>query len=436
MSLDRRIKFLIVLISSILVCGVIGLAMAIVLPAHNFPIGIEVIKKIGFIFIALSVIQILIYLIYWFFYHKGYKGMRYAFVHANMMRKLRLMILEASSKHTTQEYAGEERVAKLPRIQIIFDDGMTRGKVIIGNSIRHHKLLEDMNISSALGKYIVSEQYFSDDMNTYVYEFELAETDQLAFKNYKDFQLLCSKQENGTLFIDDRNRVPLHHTLIVGSTGSGKTYATYSLILQLLNFSTVPEIYFADPKCSALYVVGKSISCDKTAGSTNEIVFLLQRFYEAMQKREQESQEYLNNKLDSDFKDWGLQAHVLIIDEFSSFQSVVNTLDKFTRDRVNMYLTNIIQKGRQLGFFMWIIMQKSDSKILPTYLRDNLVFKVVLGQATDTTYQTAFEEYADLPKRNFQQGQGLYTFQGLTRQPKVCSFPTLKFDILKAVRTR
>lgn len=45
MSLDRRIKFLIVLISSILVCGVIGLAMAIVLPAHNFPIGIEVIKK-------------------------------------------------------------------------------------------------------------------------------------------------------------------------------------------------------------------------------------------------------------------------------------------------------------------------------------------------------------------------------------------------------
>ena len=183
-------------------------------------------------------------------------------------------------------------------------------------------------------------------------------------------------------------------------------------------------------------MVGKSISCDKTAGSTNEIVFLLQRFYEAMQKREQKAQEYLNNKLDSDFKDWGLQAHVLIIDEFSSFQSVVNTLDKFTRDRVNMYLTNIIQKGRQLGFFMWIIMQKSDSKILPTYLRDNLVFKVVLGQATDTTYQTAFEEYADLPKRNFQQGQGLYTFQGLTRQPKVCSFPTLKFDILKAVRTR
>ncbi|KXU47099.1 hypothetical protein HMPREF3037_01931, partial [Candidatus Stoquefichus sp. KLE1796] len=187
---DRRNKFFVLFASEILICIIVGLAMAFVMPAHNFPLQLDVLKQTGYTLLSLSFIQIFTYLVYWFFYHKGYKGMRYAFVHANMMRKLRLMILEASSKHTTQEYAGEERVAKLPRIQIIFDDGMTRGKVIIGNSIRHHKLLEDMNTSSALGKYIVSEQYFSDDMNTYVYEFELAETDQLAFKNYKDFQLL------------------------------------------------------------------------------------------------------------------------------------------------------------------------------------------------------------------------------------------------------
>ena len=138
--------------------------------------------------------------------------------------------------------------------------------------------------------------------------------------------------------------------------------------------------------------------------------------------------------MDSDYKDWELKPHVLIIDEFSSFMSVVSVLDKSTRDKVNMYLTNIIQKGRQLGFFMWIIMQKSDSKILSTYLRDNLVFKVVLGQATDTTYQTAFEEYASLPRLKFQPGYGLYSFQGLTRQPKVCSFPRLEFDVLHSVR--
>ena len=162
---------------------------------------------------------------------------------------------------------------------------------------------------------------------------------------------------------------------------------------------------------------------------------MLQLFYEAMLKREKELQEYLYQKIDNDYKDWGLQAHIFVIDGFSTFMSNVAILDKATQDKVNMYLKSIIQKGRQLGFFMWIIMQKSDSKILPTYLRDNLVFKVVLGQATDTTYQTAFEEYADLPRLNYQQGQGLYTIQGLTRHPKVCSFPTLNFKIMDSVIT-
>ena len=278
------------------------------------------------------------------------------------------------------------------------------------------------------------EQYLSDDMNFYIYEFERSEIKQLVFKNYEELKTYCSQFEDNTLFLDKKNTVPLHHTLIVGSTGSGKTYAVYSLLLQLLNFSIIPEIYIADPKQSSLYVLGKKIACDLTAGVTGEIVLLLERFYHEMTKREKEMQSYLNKRLDSNYKDWGLKAHVLVIDEFSSFMSVVSVMDKSTRDKVNMYLTNIIQKGRQLGFFMWIIMQKSDSKILPTYLRDNLVFKVVLGQATDTTYQTAFEEYADLPRLKFQPGYGLYSFQGLTRQPKVCSFPRLEFDVLHSVR--
>ena len=291
-----------------------------------------------------------------------------------------------------------------------------------------------MNISSALGQYVVMEQYLSDDMNFYIYEFERSEIKQLVFKDYNELKSYCSQCEDNTLFLDKKNKVPLHHTLIVGSTGSGKTYATYSLLLQLLNFSITPDIYIADPKQSSLYVLGKQIACDSTAGVTGEIVLLLERFYHEMTKREKELQKYLDKKLDSDYKDWELKPHVLIIDEFSSFMSVVSVLDKSTRDKVNMYLTNIIQKGRQLGFFMWIIMQKSDSKILPTYLRDNLVFKVVLGQATDTTYQTAFEEYASLPRLKFQPGYGLYSFQGLTRQPKVCSFPRLEFDVLHSVR--
>ena len=431
---DRRNKLFILLVAELVSLAVVGVAMAYALPAHNFPYGIDFLQRTGAICFILAGVQIVIYMVYWFFYHKAYKGVKYAFIHARMMRNLRCMLLEASTKHTVQEYAGEEKVARLPKIRILISDDMESGKVIIGNSIRFHKLFEDMNISSALGQYVVMEQYLSDDMNFYIYEFERSEIKQLVFKDYNELKSYCSQCEDNTLFLDKKNKVPLHHTLIVGSTGSGKTYATYSLLLQLLNFSITPDIYIADPKQSSLYVLGKQIACDSTAGVTGEIVLLLERFYHEMTKREKELQKYLDKKLDSDYKDWELKPHVLIIDEFSSFMSVVSVLDKSTRDKVNMYLTNIIQKGRQLGFFMWIIMQKSDSKILPTYLRDNLVFKVVLGQATDTTYQTAFEEYASLPRLKFQPGYGLYSFQGLTRQPKVCSFPRLEFDVLHSVR--
>lgn len=431
---DRRNKLFILLVAELVSLAVVGVAMAYALPAHNFPYGIDFLQRTGAICFTLAGVQIVIYMVYWFFYHKAYKGVKYAFIHARMMRNLRCMLLEASTKHTVQEYAGEEKVARLPKIRILISDDMESGKVIIGNSIRFHKLFEDMNISSALGQYVVMEQYLSDDMNFYIYEFERSEIKQLVFKDYNELKSYCSQCEDNTLFLDKKNKVPLYHTLIVGSTGSGKTYATYSLLLQLLNFSITPDIYIADPKQSSLYVLGKQIACDSTAGVTGEIVLLLERFYHEMTKREKELQKYLDKKLDSDYKDWELKPHVLIIDEFSSFMSVVSVLDKSTRDKVNMYLTNIIQKGRQLGFFMWIIMQKSDSKILPTYLRDNLVFKVVLGQATDTTYQTAFEEYASLPRLKFQPGYGLYSFQGLTRQPKVCSFPRLEFDVLHSVR--
>ena len=430
---DRRNKGFILFVLELIILMIIGGALIYALPIHNFPYGIVFLERAGTLCFALAGVQSIIYMVYWFFYHKAYKGVKYAFIHARMMRKLRCMLLEASSKHTVQEYAGEEKVARLPKIRILISDDMESGKVIIGNSIRFHKLYEEMNISSALGQYVVVEQYLSDDMNSYIYEFERSEIKQLIFKSYDEFKAYCSQCKDNFLFLDKKNKVPLHHTLIVGSTGTGKTYAIYSLLLQALNFSIIPAIYIADPKRSSLYVLGKRVACDSTAGGTGEIVLLLERFYNEMTKREKELQKYLDKKLDSNYKDWGLKAHILIIDEFSSFMSSVSIRDKATKDKVNMYLTNIIQKGRQLGFFMWIIMQKSDSKILPTYLRDNLVFKVVLGQATDTTYQTAFEEYANLPRLKFQPGHGLYSFQGLTRQPRVCSFPRLEFDILRSV---
>lgn len=374
-----------------------------------------------------------LYILYVLGSHKIYKGIKYFVRHWKMMNKVRKSLKDAG--YYVETYFRQEKVAVLPKIKISFTKDLTNGKIMISNNIKLDKRLEEVDVSSALGRYIVVEQYISDDFNAYIYEFEDAKMDhRLIFHSYDDFKDYTKMIPDYELFMDEKNVVRLSSLLLVGSTGSGKTYALYTLIFTMLNWKIQPHLYFCDPKNSSLVVLGNALCPDNTAGTVEDIIALLERFHQDMQERKIELQDKLNQRLDSDYRDWEMQANVLIFDEYSSFQSVVAGMDKKTRDHVSMMLRNIVLQGRQLGFFLWIVMQKSDASDIPTSIRDNLIWKIVLGNATRTTYLTAFESSADLPVRNFGCGRGLYSYQGLTRQPKITSFPTLDFDILGAVR--
>lgn len=393
------------------------------------------IPRIGLFCEIAAMVAAMAYIIYWAIYHKLLsQGPRYAVTHALTLWRLRRALLDVGAGYAVEQYSGAEKVVVLPQIKVNFDSDLLYGMVRIRNHIKYNSQLENVNLSAALGRYIVEQQYLSDDENWYIYEVEDSKADcQLVFQSYEEFSGYCKGQKDYTLFIDSRTSVPLSSLLLVGQTGSGKTYALYSLILQLLNWPNRPKLYFMDPKNSSLCVMGNRIAPEHTSGTVEEIIAQLEVFHNEMQERKSELQDKLSEKLDADYRHWQMPAHIFVFDEFSSFQSVVNTLDKKARDNVSMLLRNIVLQGRQLGFFLWIIMQKSDSSDIPTAIRDNLVWKVVLGLATNTTYMTTFEHAADLPKRNFGPGQGLYTYQGRTREPKITAFPTLEFDILEAV---
>lgn len=409
-----------------------GIIKFLMIPRLVFLSKIEALNKFCDVAFIIGIVMLIGYIAVWCISHHINRGMKYAVYHARLMRKVRKSLKNAG--YYMEEYFRGERVAVLPKIKIEMDDSLLTGKVIIENHIKLDKKLEDVNISSALGKYIVKQQYISKNANYYVYEFEDASVDtQLVFDSYKDFCMYAKKVGDYTLFTDAKTKVPLTHLLLVGATGSGKTYSLYTLILTMLNWSVKPNLFFADPKNSSLVVLGNRIDSQNTAGTIEEIIALLERFHEQMQERKTEIKERLNEKLDADYRYWNLPANVLIIDEYSGFQSAVNIMDKKTRDRISMLIRDIVLQGRQLGFFLWIVMQKSDASDLSTNTRSNLLWKVVLGNATRTTYQTAFEESANLPVRNFKQGQGLYSYQGITREPETTSFPTLHFDILNSI---
>jgi len=385
----------------------------------------------GAAFYLVAAITIVSRAITWSIQHQLFeRGLRYALIHARMVHGLQKSLLE------TPGYSVElnHQEAKLPTIRAEFSSNMINGIIKVQNHIKYNTLLEKVNLSPAIGHYIVDQQYLTDDENWYVFEITDGQIDwRLVFDNYSHFQAYCKRQEDYTIFIDKRTSLPLCSMLLVGETGSGKTYTLYSMILQFLNWWMVPELYFVDPKDSSLAVISDRIAPDRSAADIEEIIALLERFHDKMKERKELLKEKLPEKLDADYRYWNMRPHVLIFDELAAFQGVVNTLDKATRDKVAMLLRNIVLQGRQLGFFLWAVMQKSDSKDIPTAIRDNLPWKVVLGLASNTTYMTAFEHSADLPKRNFEPGEGLYTYSGKTRGPKAISFPTLDFDILSAV---
>ena len=323
----------------------------------------------------------------------------------------------------------------MPRVKIHFSDkGLASGIVAIQNHIKTDSSLAAINLSSALGVYVVDAQYIEDDNNYYCYEIADSRIDrQLQFNSYTALADYAHKHTGKfgpyTLFCDARNEgIKIRSLLLVGITGSGKSYALMGLIAQLRNWPISPVIYYADPKGSDIAVLGGTLAPARTADDIDGIIDLLRAFYSEMLVRKAEMKDKLSDRLGADFTEWRLPAYIFIMDEYAAFQASISR-DKKRREEVEEILRNVVLMGRQLGFFVWLCMQKSDSSDIPTAIRDNLPLKICLGNAPATTLMTIFGHAADLPSRHWGKGQGIIYCDGITAAPRPVSFPTLNFDI-------
>lgn len=410
----------------------ISISLSLMINLINHYLKIQILSSILLIFISLIIIAsaTLIY----FFYRKYLKdkGIKTGIKFFSLEYKIRKHLLDADYYFLKNSIFGE--IAMLPKIIIKFENE-DMGKIYIENSVRFDRKLEEIRLSSALNNYVVENFYISKDSNYYIYHFYNSSLDgQFHFMDASTFFEYGNLLSQNELFIDKFNKVPVHHMLLVGQTGSGKTYALFSLILQLIHKNNEPILYFADTKNAGTTALGKIIANDRTASSVKEIIELLERFNIDLQARKAFLENAMSEDVDSDYYDLKLSPQIFIFDEFADFHLLVKTQKKEVRDRVDALLSTIVLQGRQLGFFIWITMQKSDATLIPTYLRDNLVFKVVLGNAERTTYQTAFGIGVEIPKYNFSVGQGVYTYPGIANKPKICSFSHLDFNIIKAFK--
>ena len=362
--------------------------------------------------------------------NKFYKGFRYGRIYATVMSKLEQQLLDAG--YYQHDKAGRIR---LPKITLTLSQDLTSGCIRIENCIKLDRSLEDLDLSAGIGKYVVERSYGAADRNQVVYEiYDFRTANSQIFNSFREYAEYCKSDEPYRLKIDARTELALQGMMIVGQTGTGKTYSLYGLILQMLLKPVTYNLYFADPKGSSLYALGQILGIKTNAVSVDDIIVALRAFHQKMMERRHKLQRYLADQIDADYRTFQMEPFVFVFDEFASFMGVVKTLDKGTRDQINVYLRDIVLLGRQLGFFLVVCMQKSDAELIPTALRDNLPIKIVLGMAEPTTYQTTYGAGFDPPKRIFDIGEGLIHAPGFGSKPKICAFPTLRFDIAQAAK--
>lgn len=438
---DARSRYVIIWFAVMLLAGLVGWLLrgpacalppmlSAVISDNQGSAAVNICRRIGAALYALAAVMIVVAVIAQGLRHKIHNGSRYALRHWLMWRNIRKALLDAGYGIPVGE-----QYYRLPRVRIRFDDkDLTCGVVEVQNHIKTDTSLSAVNLSSALGVYVVDAQYIEDDNNYYCYEISDSRIDrQLRFESHAALADYAHKHTGKygpyMLFADARNEgIKIRSLLLVGITGSGKSYALMGLIAQFQNWPIPPTVYYADPKGSDIAVLGGSLAPERTADDIDGIIELLHDFYNKMLVRKAEMRDRLNGKLGSDFSDFRLPAYVFLMDEYAAFQASISK-DKKRRDEVEEIMRNVVLMGRQLGFYMWIAMQKSDSSDIPTAIRDNLPWKICLGNAPSTTLLTIFGHAADLPSRHWSKGQGLIFCDGITAAPRPVSFPTLAFDI-------
>lgn len=359
-----------------------------------------------------------------------YKGHAYGMTYMHVKRQVQQALIDAG--YTDESPMLRELV--IPHISLHLSNDLVTGTLRIRSSLHHNRRLLDAEISSALGQYVVEDIEVSDDANWveyHFYDFRTAQSIKLcSAEAYQRFASQCAYTE---LQLDQRSAVRLQHSLIVGATGSGKTYALFGLIYQMLLKRPRYDLWLADPKRASLYALGRHLKAQHNEYQIVAIASELHAFHQAMMRRAEDMQGGLSDGIDFDYRTLGFSPSIFIIDEYIAFISSVQLQKKEIRDAVNADLRDIVLMGRQLGFFIFIVMQKSDASTLPTMLRDSLTLKVVLGAAEDTTYTTAFGPGVPIPPHTYKVGEGVYTSAGQANQPRIVCVPTIAFDIFDAM---
>ena len=214
------------------------------------------------------------------------------------------------------------------------------------------------------------------------------------------------------------------HALVVGSTGSGKSWFLHCLVHGFLCMGA--ELYVCDPKNSGLadykgVVSDVQVDAAGIMGCVADCVGWIEQRHIQIKKR----QDY---RTEQDFSAYGLSPVILMIDEYTAFLA---SLPKKDKEEFKALVGQIVLKGREAGVFVILATQRPDAADLDGKIRDQLGLRVALGKMSDDGYRMIFGSADQKLKKMSKPGQGYVFMNGMMFVQRFCApFVPPQYDFI------
>ena len=182
--------------------------------------------------------------------------------------------------------------------------------------------------------------------------------------------------------------------LVVGKTGSGKSYALLTILgIYSKNFPDV-SITVCDYKKSSF----SQFEDTPNFYGYDNVLNGIREFYEEFSARLKANDDRRNS-----------QIRVLLIDEYSAF---ISSLDKKAAEEAKKLVGNMLFMGRSLGIRVIIGIQRADAEYFKSGARDQFIQVLALGNLSNEQKQMLFSDYKSDITENCGVGEGYLLVDG------------------------
>lgn len=380
-------------------------------------------------------ITIIFFIIVWktIIYYKRFLVMKHEGINKNIEKSLQYLIHSLKLYDEEIFEVGEKKEKRIVRtIKIFYKEDSKKVYVRIaklGDRFTKIASILGENLESTLGLEL-------DSTNSTVDYFEYV------FLKERDKRIDLSSSINNQQINSDVIQISGNisyklsktpHSLIVGGTGSGKSFFILGKIVSYLSLTPQAELYIIDPKKADLsllrFIEGME---NRVVTEPNQIAKMLREVVGIMEDR---YKTYFNDisAFGKDYIDFGLPPVIVVFDEFSAF---LHSVDKKLSKEVLDYIFTIVMKGRQAGIQVEILMQRPSADDLPTNIRAQIGFKAGLGAMDKIGYNMIFDINDIEYKTVTEKGGGYIQIDGIHTAPVYFETPYIKkdFDFIQKIK--